>query len=105
MRLIALPRSFSGPKGDFALEPDNLQWRTHRNDIPSRVAPRVFVAGGKVNSPIFVQIAQPACQSAAVRQATGAAEHTNTVWCLVLEIRHGIIPGSSIADHTLFPLA
>ena len=53
-------------EGDFAVLRGDFDGRRERGDVPARIASRKFVAGGKIDAALRVELAQQCFQTALV---------------------------------------
>ena len=66
IRLSTSPRGFSGRNVDVAALGNDLERRRDGGDVPARISPRKFVAGGKIDAALRVQLLAQRLQPAAV---------------------------------------
>ena len=66
MRLMIPPRGLSGVKTTSRSLRGNFQRRRERGDVPTRIAPRKFVTGRKIDAALRIELAQQCLQAALV---------------------------------------
>src|ERR1700722_9578056 len=66
------------PADDLASGCDNLEGRRDRGDIPTRIALRILVAGGKINSALRVELAEQSGEAARIRNFGNSSRDGNS---------------------------
>src|SRR5262245_3304999 len=82
-------------KFQVTAEADDLEWRSNRSDIPTRVPSRIFVTGGQINPPLAVEVTKQTCESELERDFGCASSDRDAAAGLILQLGHkGSLPFS-----------
>ena len=66
-RLRISPRAIERGEDHLAVARRDLEWRSQRSDVPTRIPPRKFITGGKVDAALRIELAQQRVQTPAER--------------------------------------